>query len=102
PECSFEHFLIDLAVGRCSFGQRNRRNLTSLQRGHPAKLGTVDHVDCAQAIARRENAVKCGRGSSALNVSEHHRSRFKASPLFNFTCESSADASQPSMAEIIF
>ena len=44
----------------------------------------MNHVDCAQAVARCEHAIKSAGRSTALNVTENDRAGFEAGAVLEF------------------
>src|SRR5580765_1250160 len=58
-------------------------------------------INGADAITRRQHAVKSRGRTAALDVSQHHGPRFKAGAGFNLSGERIADAAQPDMIEFV-
>src|SRR5437899_491118 len=57
----------------------NRGDFVSLERHHAAKLALMNQVDCPDAVARGQHAVKSRGRASTLDVSQDHSARLKSS-----------------------
>src|SRR5258708_11711611 len=61
----------------------------------------MNHVNRAQSIARRQNAVEGGGRAATLDVSEYDRTGLEAGALFNFTVQNISDAAEFGVAELV-
>ena len=96
-----QNLLIHLAVRSDGFGQRNGNNLVASQRRHLTEFAAMHHVDRAQSVARRQYTIESAGRSAALDVAEHHRSRFEARPLFDLAGHASRRFHPGGVAEFV-
>src|SRR5271166_193929 len=95
------HFVVDDAVARDGFEQRNGNDLVGAQGGHASEFAAVDHVDSAKAVARGQDAVEGAGRSAALDVSKNHGASFEAGALFNFASEDIGNAAEFDVAKLV-
>src|ERR1700730_10443480 len=61
----------------------------------------MNHVDGAETIARRQDAVESCRRTSALDVPQHQRSRFEARAFLDLIGHGHPNSAEPQMAKFV-
>src|SRR5256885_7935481 len=86
---------------RRRFGERNRYDLVSAERGHLAEVAPMDHVGGLHPEAGGEDAIEGGRGSAALDVTEDGDPGLVAGLRLDEVGELLTDAAEADVAELV-
>src|SRR5215469_8949054 len=97
-----DHFVIDYAVLRDGFFQRDGCDLVRLEGGHAAKFPAVHHVDGTQAVTRGQDAIEGAGRTSALDVAKHYGPRFEPGAFFDLAGKNVGNTAQLGVSKLVF
>ena len=99
--CNIDKLLADIARLRYGVGNGNRADVIPLERHHAAELSLMHQINSADAIPRRQHAIKRCRRAAPLYVPQNDGACFKAGAGLNFRRQRVADSAEPHVAKFI-